>query len=295
MKKNILIVVIIIAVVALGVAIYFSLPKTSGTGTENENTPSNNQGTYVPSEKSDTAKFDEYFKSIYLGKLKIGEQPGAGVVPQVSLVFTKGKDQYCTVLELKKALAAGAYSSAIYNLDSKTYIKPKTSFPGKFELGTNVGCGSLPAGAGRYEYKAYLGNTLITVVPFEIKDTAAQAPATPASNAAANSAAKTTGSPVLEFTAGGCDQSIDPYTEPYEAITGKSWAANAFLVSAYVKTLCDGINISGNYALSGSNLALKINMTHSGPQGECYCARKLTYKISNLEQRDYQVSIIRGE
>ena len=127
----------------------------------------------------------------------------------------------------------------------------------------------------------------------DVKDDNSSAPATPV--APTPSKAATLPSPVLKFSAGGCDPNMDPYTEPFEGISNQNWSSDILTINAYVKTLCEGINIAGSYKLSGANLALKIDMTHSGPQGDCYCARALTYKISNLDQKDYQVSITRGE
>lgn len=261
--------------------------------------------TYAPSEQADTAIFDSYFKSIYLGKLPIGQEPGYAAVPQVTALFIKGQDQYCTVLEARKVISEGTYASAIYDLDSNEYAKQKMAFPGSFPLGGSMGCGDIPFSAGRYEYKAYINDALIFVFPFEIRDASSQnspantegdtssAPAAPATSIPPKSASLP--SPVLKFSAGGCDPDMDPYTEPFEGITGKTWNSNVLTINAYVKTLCEGININGSYKLSGANLALKIDMTHSGPQGDCYCARKITYKISDLQQKDYQISITRGE
>lgn len=302
MSKKIMIAAGAIILVAVGGYFLMNGRQDKEKNESADTLPEQANGLYAPSEQANETKFNEYFKSIYLGKIAVGEKLGYEAVPQVTAAFEKGKDQYCTVLEAKKAIPEGSYASAIYDLNSKKYAKQKTTFPGSFPAGTNAGCGDIPFSAGIYEYKAYINDVLVSVFPFEIRDASLQnspinakvESSAPAASAPA-SPSPVLKSPVLNFSAGGCDESMDPYTEPFEGITGKNWSSNALTINAYVKTLCEGITINGSYKLSGANLALQINMTHSGPQGDCYCARKLTYKISDLAQKDYQISIVRGE
>jgi len=165
-KKIILIAAVVLLLAAAGG--YFLVVRRSEGESYQPPTANGNQSTYAGSEQPNNAKFDEYLRSVYLGKLPVGQDLGPGIVPQVTLVFQEG-DQFCTVLEPKKTIGAGAYASAIYDLNAKEYIKPKVAFPGSFDLGTNVGCGDIPVPAGKYEYKAYLNNTLVAVIPFEVK------------------------------------------------------------------------------------------------------------------------------
>jgi len=172
MKK--FLVLLVVAVVVLAAIVYFSglfgkkeaVAPTGGEPTSAEdNAPS---GITSLSEQPNIGKFNEYFKTLYLGKIPAGQELGAGVVPQITLVFKEG-DQFCTVLEAKKTIPAGAYASALYDIDSKTYVKEKMVFPEEFPIGASAGCGELPAPAGKYEYKAYLNDVPVMVLPFEIK------------------------------------------------------------------------------------------------------------------------------
>jgi len=156
MNKIILLIVIVILIAIGG---YFFMTNRTG-----------NIKTSVSSVQIDTLKYDEYFRSIYLGKIANGQEVGYGAVPEITGVFTKGKDQYCTIVEVKKEIPQGTYASAIYDVNSKTYFKQKTAFQGVFDLGTNAGCGSIPVPAGKYEYRSYLDDVLIFVFPFEVRD-----------------------------------------------------------------------------------------------------------------------------
>jgi hypothetical protein len=277
--KKILLAAVIVVVVAVG-AIFFFI-KNKASNTENQAQES--------LEKVDSVKFEENFRSIYLGKIAASEQFAPQTVPTIAFSFETGKDQYCTVLEAKKIISAGSYASAICKSNSDECVKPKTAFSGSFSEGTTAGCGVLPATAGTYEYRAYLDDVLVSVIPFEIL--APQETTLPPAHSPSVSPSGNSPKPVLEFVAGGCDQAMDPYTEPWQGISGQSWANNVLTVSAFLKTLCEGITFSGDYQLNGNNLALSVSLSHGVIEGECYCARKLTYKISNIENKNYSISI----
>ncbi|KKT43621.1 MAG: hypothetical protein UW32_C0001G0213 [Candidatus Wolfebacteria bacterium GW2011_GWE2_44_13] len=181
MHKNLIIGIVAIVGIVAGI-LFFSLQSAPVDEQANQNAPvkQNDQAAVVPgadssnaniavSEKPNTAKFEEYFDALYLAKIANNEVLNYSAIPQASLSFVVGRDQFCTVVEPKKIISAGTYASAIYNVNTKTYVKPKTVFPGTFDPMLNAGCGSIPAQVGKYEYKAYLGNTLVMVLPFEIK------------------------------------------------------------------------------------------------------------------------------
>ena len=100
----------------------------------------------------------------------------------------------------------------------------------------------------------------------------------------------------LEFSIGQCNSNIDPYSPPIEKILSQEWLDDGtLLVEAYLKTYCAGAKISGDYELKDINLILKYKVTISGPVTTCVCPHGLTYKISNLEKKDYQISLIKEE
>lgn len=289
MNNKIIIGVVVVVLIIAG-AMYFLIAGRSGNLALNQGQlPSSSDQQYVPSEQPNKAKFDEYLRSIYMAKLPIGQELGAGIVPSMSVLFKIGTDQFCTALEINKLIPVGAYASAVYNLDSKTYAKPKTTFPNQFNLGTNVGCGIIPYVAGRYEYKAYINDVLVEVIPFEIRA---------ASQSSSNNSTSTSPSaktPSLQFSAGGCDASLglDPYSEPFSGILSKKWVSGVFQTEAYVKTLCEGINFKGSYELKNNSLDLRYQLSHGVLEpSDCYCAHKMTYKLSNLDQKDYSVSLV---
>ena len=102
-------------------------------------------------------------------------------------------------------------------------------------------------------------------------------------------------SPVLNFSTGQCNSSIDPYSKPVEGILDKTWTnQNTMVVNGFVKTYCGGANISGDYSIEGSSLTLKYKIKTAEAVTSCICAHKLIYEISNLEKKDYSVSIVSG-
>jgi len=103
--------------------------------------------------------------------------------------------------------------------------------------------------------------------------------------------------PVLRFSVERCsDLNINPYSPPHEGILNKTWMdGSTLVVEAYVKTFCGGATITGDYALEGDNLILKYRVKAEGPVTRCNCVHKVVYEISNLERRNYSISIIREE
>lgn len=101
-------------------------------------------------------------------------------------------------------------------------------------------------------------------------------------------------SPSLKFYTEGCGGlKIDPYSPPREGILNKSWKdEDTLVIEGYVKTFCGGATIIGDYVLEGDNLILKYDIEVEGPVTMCNCVHKVIYEISNLEKKDYSISII---
>lgn len=121
------------------------------------------------SEQPDKAKYGEYLSDIYLGKMAVGKKIGADGFPTRTNVFTSGTDQFCTMMTLKKSIVAGTAATAVYDIAAGQDNSPKTIFPMGLKAGGSGGCGSLTQPPGKYEYKLYVDNVLVAVLPFEVK------------------------------------------------------------------------------------------------------------------------------
>jgi hypothetical protein len=98
--------------------------------------------------------------------------------------------------------------------------------------------------------------------------------------------------PHLDFTTAPCIPTIDPYTQPPAGILNQTWTDHRMLsVEAYLKTYCGGAVISGDYTVQGDHLVLFYNVTAQGPVTSCLCTHRLVYTISNIEKREYRVTI----
>lgn len=122
-----------------------------------------------PSEKPNTAKFNEYFSDFYLGKMDIGKMIGTDGFPTKTSTFTTGVDLFCTMMSIKKDIPAGLVGNAIYDVNAKTYVQPRATFPGVLAAGGSGGCGSLDQSKGTYEDRIYIDDVLVAVLPFEVK------------------------------------------------------------------------------------------------------------------------------
>lgn len=98
--------------------------------------------------------------------------------------------------------------------------------------------------------------------------------------------------PNLLFSIGECDEKINPYSPPPSGILDQKWKDETTLVvESFVKTFCGGVDISGNYSLNGDSVVVKYSLQQKEVYTRCICAHKLTYEISNIEKKDYTVSI----
>lgn len=97
--------------------------------------------------------------------------------------------------------------------------------------------------------------------------------------------------PELNFSTGACDEKIDPYSKPVAGILSQEWKDNVLIVKTYLKTYCGGANITSDFNIEGSNLILNYNIKTEGPVTSCLCPHMLIYEISNLEHKDYTISI----
>ncbi|MCL5073895.1 MAG: hypothetical protein M1308_23840 [Actinobacteria bacterium] len=133
-----------------------------------ETTSVQTQPTEQLSEQPDKAKFNEYFTEFYLGKLPKGTDANPSNVPIKTTVFTS-EDQFCSVWTQKKDIPAGSLSGAIYDIVAQKDFEPKTAFNMAISAGGHMGSQPLSYPPGKYEYKLYIDDVLVAVLPFEVK------------------------------------------------------------------------------------------------------------------------------
>jgi len=118
------------------------------------------------SEKPDKAMFKEYFTRLRLGT--VTEWPKEGPPPFQETNLFKLGDQFCTDATVLKDVSL---QGEIYDPYEEAVVMPRMSGGPSFKQGGNIGCSSLPSelSAGKkYEYKIYIGDTLVAVLPFKV-------------------------------------------------------------------------------------------------------------------------------
>lgn len=99
--------------------------------------------------------------------------------------------------------------------------------------------------------------------------------------------------PQMKFSTAPCDQNIDPYSKPAAGMLDERWNDDgAFVAEAFVKTYCGGANITGSYTLQGNDLVLKYRITTGEAVTSCLCAHKLIYEFTDLQRKDYDVTLV---
>jgi len=116
------------------------------------------------SENPDKEKFNEYFSDIGLGKLAKGAQLPGGMEQGISTFLSD--ESICVYGTLKKSVIIGL---AIFNPETASYEVERQDFPQALGTGGFASCGSIMVGSGKYEYKVYIEDKLVAVLPFEVK------------------------------------------------------------------------------------------------------------------------------
>lgn len=196
MKKSSLILIVVIIILVLGFAGWWFLFKKSGEGgscvtTKNcleglkcinkicysgkEGDPCNtyedcqeislchNSKCLKISERPDEETFNEYFTDIGLGILPPGGELPMDLHQNVE-IFTRGGGQLCLYGTLIKDASP---LTVIYDSVKKKSVKtinPKTLSKGGF-----TSCTPADIVVGKYEYKVYIGDTLVALLPFEVQ------------------------------------------------------------------------------------------------------------------------------
>jgi hypothetical protein len=118
------------------------------------------------SEKPDQAMFKEYFSVLRLGKVTEWLKEGPPKFQETN-IFKLGEQICLDATVLKDVKPEGE----IYNPYEEVVVVPRMAGGPGLKKGGNIGCSSMPAelSAGKkYEYKVYIGNTLVAVLPFEV-------------------------------------------------------------------------------------------------------------------------------
>ncbi|MEA2015886.1 MAG: hypothetical protein U9O59_04165 [Actinomycetota bacterium] len=118
----------------------------------------------VLSESPNTEKFDEYFSDIGLGKLAADADLLQDMEPDV-IIFLPDEG-ICLYGTLKKSAIIGV---AIYNPETSSYESERQDLPQTLEKGGFTSCSPISFGSGKYEYRVYIGDTLVSVLTFEVK------------------------------------------------------------------------------------------------------------------------------
>ena len=146
-----------------------TIATTAVETTAVETTAVETQSTEQLSEQPDKAKYDEYFTDFYLGKLPRGKQVGPSNIPIKTAVFIASEDEFCTIITLKKDIP-GSFSFAVYDTVAKKDFAPKAVFPVALNVGGHAWADDpIEYPTGKYEYKLYIDDTLVAVVPFEVR------------------------------------------------------------------------------------------------------------------------------
>jgi len=126
------------------------------------------------SEQPDQSKFGEYFTNIFIAKLPAGAEFDPQAIIKTK-VFSAG-EQFCTSMDMKKQIPANTLSSAVYDVNARQDVSPRgAAFPQALgpnsgeSMGNSIGCAPLEQNVGKYEYKIYINESLVAVLPFEVK------------------------------------------------------------------------------------------------------------------------------
>jgi len=169
-KKLLCIVIALLVIIIAGGAFFFLNNKAPGDGNQAmpsasvSETPAN----LNLSEQPNQAKFDEFFTAVWLAKLPVGAKFDPAKIKKTT-AFSVG-EQFCTSFNMKKQIPADTLTSAVYDTVAKKDVQPRgVAFPQALGPGNSIGCESLAQGVGQYEFKMYLGDVLVSVIPFEVK------------------------------------------------------------------------------------------------------------------------------
>lgn len=115
------------------------------------------------SEKPDSEVFEKYFLDIGLGKISSDGKFPEDI--QQNVYIFSSNEQICLYGNITKE---ATISTAIFSLETNDFIIGKQEIPQPLKKGGFASCGRLNIPDGRYEYKVYIEDILVAVLPFEI-------------------------------------------------------------------------------------------------------------------------------
>jgi hypothetical protein len=96
----------------------------------------------------------------------------------------------------------------------------------------------------------------------------------------------------FEFSAGECNNSLAAHDKAQQGIREINWLNDTTIqINAVVSINCANKIKGGDYNQDGNDLALKYKTSWSYFMASCMCAHELNYKISNIERKDYNITI----
>lgn len=78
--------------------------------------------------------------------------------------------------------------------------------------------------------------------------------------------------------------------EDVEKIISK-WENDILIAESVIETNCAMVEVTGDYEVKGDELILKCIETHKGV-AKCLCRYKVIFSISNLEKKEYKISLM---
>lgn len=98
----------------------------------------------------------------------------------------------------------------------------------------------------------------------------------------------------LTFSVDRCASGMDPHSAPTAGILNQTWKdKSTFVVEFFIIDFCGGSTFTGDYLIEGNKLVIIYNVETADDVTLCNCAHKLIYEFSNIEYKDYDVSISR--
>lgn len=95
----------------------------------------------------------------------------------------------------------------------------------------------------------------------------------------------------LEFSSGPCDQTVS-YNLSALGVKETFWLNNNTLqIKAYVKINCAADIKQGNFEIRDDKIILKYASTRCNPCTSCECTHELTYKLTDLDKKDYEFEL----
>ncbi|MHB1346692.1 MAG: hypothetical protein ACYCXK_04280 [Candidatus Humimicrobiaceae bacterium] len=120
----------------------------------------------ILSQQPDETAFKDYFGELGLGKLPSGGNLPADLKKDDNIFISYGLDHLVIYGYLLKD---AKLSNAVYDIISEKNLREKAEFPVLVRKGGFAGSEPVNLPPGLYEYKIWIGDSLVGVFPFEVK------------------------------------------------------------------------------------------------------------------------------